>query len=245
MGTAKSSRRVLTRRIILGTAAWAIGSRWMERQVLADVTNVAPGTGVVQVNLNDYPALAPAFGSIRLDLGGANFYPILVTRLSVDSFSALSTRCAHLGCVVDAFDTQSQRIICPCHGSAYAADGSLINGPARSRLTPYTSEFDGLYTLRIFVPDLGFSVTSFSKLQQPSGNRFKLEFKSEPNANYQVRFAAQLGGASQILSFSRTPSGLASESVLLAVDSKTLVYVDAASSAGFFSVERVVSAYRG
>ena len=44
---------------------------------------------------------------------------------------ALSTICTHLGCIVkraaDGFD-------CPCHGSRFAADGSVLRGPAPKAL---------------------------------------------------------------------------------------------------------------
>ncbi|MGC8793080.1 MAG: ubiquinol-cytochrome c reductase iron-sulfur subunit, partial [Bryobacteraceae bacterium] len=40
---------------------------------------------------------------------------------------AISRVCTHLGCVVRA---SSHGFDCPCHGSRYAADGSVIKGPA-------------------------------------------------------------------------------------------------------------------
>ncbi len=44
---------------------------------------------------------------------------------------AISTVCTHLGCIVrptaDGFE-------CPCHGSRFAADGSVTRGPAPSPL---------------------------------------------------------------------------------------------------------------
>lgn len=40
---------------------------------------------------------------------------------------AVSTICTHLGCVVKA---NSEGFECPCHGSRFAADGSVARGPA-------------------------------------------------------------------------------------------------------------------
>jgi len=40
---------------------------------------------------------------------------------------AISTICTHLGCVVKAGETGFE---CPCHGSRFAPDGSVIKGPA-------------------------------------------------------------------------------------------------------------------
>lgn len=40
---------------------------------------------------------------------------------------ALSTICTHLGCIVKATDNGFD---CPCHGSKFAKDGSVLKGPA-------------------------------------------------------------------------------------------------------------------
>jgi Rieske Fe-S protein len=40
---------------------------------------------------------------------------------------AISRVCTHLGCIVKASDTGFD---CPCHGSKFAKDGSVIKGPA-------------------------------------------------------------------------------------------------------------------
>jgi cytochrome b6-f complex iron-sulfur subunit len=40
---------------------------------------------------------------------------------------AISIVCTHLGCIVKP---TANGFECPCHGSAYAADGSVVRGPA-------------------------------------------------------------------------------------------------------------------
>jgi len=40
---------------------------------------------------------------------------------------AVSIICTHLGCIVKP---TAQGFECPCHGSAFAADGSVVRGPA-------------------------------------------------------------------------------------------------------------------
>ena len=42
---------------------------------------------------------------------------------------AVSARCIHLGCLV-AFNRAEQAWECPCHGSRYAPDGQILQGPA-------------------------------------------------------------------------------------------------------------------
>lgn len=44
-----------------------------------------------------------------------------------DHLRALSAVCTHLGCTVDRTE---EGFRCPCHGSAFAADGTNLTGPA-------------------------------------------------------------------------------------------------------------------
>lgn len=44
-------------------------------------------------------------------------------------FYALDLTCPHLGCR-PAWHAASRQFRCPCHGSAFSADGSLLRGPA-------------------------------------------------------------------------------------------------------------------
>lgn len=45
-----------------------------------------------------------------------------------DSFIAISTRCAHLGCPVRFFQAAGN-FICPCHGGVYDFEGKVLGGP--------------------------------------------------------------------------------------------------------------------
>ena len=53
---------------------------------------------------------------------------IFVVRLE-EGFYALSAVCSHLGCL-SAWKPDSGVIACPCHGSAFRRDGTIIAGPA-------------------------------------------------------------------------------------------------------------------
>lgn len=48
-------------------------------------------------------------------------------------YTALATRCTHLGCRLRP--GEGKTLICPCHGSRFAANGGPLRGPAREPLT--------------------------------------------------------------------------------------------------------------
>lgn len=49
------------------------------------------------------------------------------------ALQALSARCTHLGCIVH-FNDAERAWECPCHGSRFAVDGSVLQGPANKPL---------------------------------------------------------------------------------------------------------------
>ncbi|HVB85634.1 MAG TPA: ubiquinol-cytochrome c reductase iron-sulfur subunit [Candidatus Dormibacteraeota bacterium] len=59
--------------------------------------------------------------------------PVYVTKGNrkgaVDGVEVLSAVCPHLGCEVP-WNADAGKFVCPCHGSVFASDGSLIQGPA-------------------------------------------------------------------------------------------------------------------
>ncbi len=53
---------------------------------------------------------------------------------------ALSAKCTHAGCTVA---WQEDLFACPCHGSKFNPDGSVVNGPADEPLAQYTAKVEG------------------------------------------------------------------------------------------------------
>lgn len=60
--------------------------------------------------------------------------PVLLTQPRAGEVRAFSAVCPHEGC---SAAPDGDRFSCPCHGSAFALDGSLLQGPAREGLSPY------------------------------------------------------------------------------------------------------------
>ncbi|MFE5852740.1 FAD-dependent oxidoreductase [Streptomyces sp. NPDC056500] len=65
-----------------------------------------------------------------------------VSRDDDGTLHTLSARCTHLGCLVQ-FNDAERTWDCPCHGSRFAIDGSVLQGPATQPLKPATSVPDG------------------------------------------------------------------------------------------------------
>lgn len=73
----------------------------------------------------DLAALAPGDGAVW-DIDGD---PIAVHKDTGDQIHAVSAICTHLGCTVE-FNAADTTWDCPCHGSRFATDGTVIHGPA-------------------------------------------------------------------------------------------------------------------
>ncbi|OFW05220.1 MAG: hypothetical protein A3I61_10715 [Acidobacteria bacterium RIFCSPLOWO2_02_FULL_68_18] len=44
-------------------------------------------------------------------------------------FFAMTAVCTHLGCLT-RYEAENNVVFCPCHGSRFAPDGAVVNGPA-------------------------------------------------------------------------------------------------------------------
>jgi Rieske Fe-S protein len=78
-------------------------------------------------------ALGPA---TDVPVGGAKIYDtqgVVVTQATAGTYAGFSTVCPHQQCNVNQISGTS--IICPCHGSTFALDGSRVSGPAPRGLT--------------------------------------------------------------------------------------------------------------
>ncbi|GAA2729453.1 FAD-dependent oxidoreductase [Streptomyces nogalater] len=73
--------------------------------------------------------LAPGDGTL-VRSGGER---LAVHRDEEGALHAVSARCTHLGCLV-SFNRAERAWECPCHGSRFAVDGSVLQGPATKPL---------------------------------------------------------------------------------------------------------------
>jgi Rieske Fe-S protein len=94
----------------------------------------------ITILVSDFPGLATVGQLVQVATAFA------AKRTGVDTFEAFSMVCTHEGCLTEI--RNGMRFECPCHLSRFAADGSVINGPAARPLftlvTSYNSATDVL-----------------------------------------------------------------------------------------------------
>ncbi|MCE5289334.1 MAG: Rieske (2Fe-2S) protein [Nocardiaceae bacterium] len=65
---------------------------------------------------------------------------VLLTQETPGAYRAFNPVCTHRGCAVE---TSGSMIHCPCHGSMFNLDGSVVSGPAMSPLRPIAIQVAG------------------------------------------------------------------------------------------------------
>ncbi len=71
---------------------------------------------------------------------GISFINEIIINNQPEGFTVFSAKCTHLGCKID--NIENNHLICPCHGSVYKTDGSVIKGPSRKPLTKLKYSID-------------------------------------------------------------------------------------------------------
>lgn len=66
--------------------------------------------------------------------------PVYLFPADGGGYGAVLTRCTHRGCQVEPW---RDRLVCPCHGSAFTRDGAVIEGPAERPLAVFATEVEG------------------------------------------------------------------------------------------------------
>ena len=84
--------------------------------------------------------LANVDGARSFTAGDAKMIAIR-TVATPPTFVVLSRICTHQGCNV-GWNASAQALVCPCHGSRFAIDGSVTREPATRSLSKFTSTFD-------------------------------------------------------------------------------------------------------
>ena len=93
------------------------------------------GVGVDQTTFDSGPDdWTPVCGEGELGEGKlvavqADGTDVLLVRTGV-TVHAIADRCSHRGCGLHEGELEGETVVCPCHGSTFGLDGSLVKGPA-------------------------------------------------------------------------------------------------------------------
>ncbi|HVZ38755.1 MAG TPA: Rieske 2Fe-2S domain-containing protein [Candidatus Kapabacteria bacterium] len=101
--------------------------------------NSLSGPGNVQADYN-VSSLTGDNQALVTTGNGPEGSPLLIVRKSATSYVAVSMNCTHEGCTLDP--PSNGVMLCSCHGSEFDTAGAVLRGPARSRLTTYTTTYD-------------------------------------------------------------------------------------------------------
>jgi Rieske Fe-S protein len=244
------TRRRFVKFFAAGVATSMLAGRRWQTPLLAALT--PPPTdqpAVLKLNVADYPHLQTIPGSLRLAVNPITpnpdsyplglFYPVLITRVSETQFYAMDSQCSHAGCVVSSIEYG--RLPCLCHGSQYALDGTVVQGPANQSLRRYELEYDGVGTLTIRVPLLGYNVA----VALAQNRRFQLCFGSFPLVKYNVMKRSSLapGSGWTPVAFATTPGGALDQTEFTGDGGPANLYVDASEAEAFFAISMVLLNY--
>jgi Rieske Fe-S protein len=91
----------------------------------------------------------PAGNVSTIGIGALQVLPNLPIVLGRDAqgLYAMSVTCPHQGCPVTP---QASILYCPCHGSRFDSNGSVINGPARSPLAHFAVSVDAAGNITVY-----------------------------------------------------------------------------------------------
>jgi cytochrome b6-f complex iron-sulfur subunit len=134
----KISRRDFLKKSAVGVVAGTVILSTLDLQKLVASSKSASfkrsGDDVI-VKLSDAKnsALATVGGSVLLDDDN------ILIRTSQTQFLAVNLICKHKGCTVEL---QGDKFVCPCHGSEYALDGKVTQGPSKANLRTFEAIFD-------------------------------------------------------------------------------------------------------
>ncbi|MGA2623541.1 MAG: Rieske (2Fe-2S) protein [Bacteroidota bacterium] len=107
-----------------------------------DAGITAPTNVDFTLNLAD-----PANASLK-SVGGYLYNGGVIVAHAPSGYIAVSSACTHQGNAVQ-YELASNSFYCPAHGSRFATNGSVINGPAGSALGKYNTTLNGT-SLRVF-----------------------------------------------------------------------------------------------
>ena len=95
-----------------------------------------PGDDItMDLDSSQYSTLKTAGNSVT-------YQGIIVANTGNEVFVALSSVCTHQGCTIN-YNHANTNFPCPCHGSVFSDQGSVLQGPATTAVKRYTVSREG------------------------------------------------------------------------------------------------------
>jgi cytochrome b6-f complex iron-sulfur subunit len=176
------SRRQLVRGAALVACAPTVGALIGCGKRVSTERDVTVGAGVdgnLVIPRSQVQELDRAGGAVILHSPCAG--PLLLANTG-SGILAMGGLCPHANCEL-AWVQEDRQAECPCHGSRFAGDGTLLSGPATSGVQAYPASVDasGSIVIRLFAGDNVFPAVAnnaltfdladprYQKLQTPGG----------------------------------------------------------------------------
>ena len=237
LNEASSNRREVLRTLTFGAVCAGMCGAGPLRWLLADVH--AGETAVYRMNFNEFPQLKNSYGSVRLNVAGipSASSQIVVTRMPGNQFYAVSAKCSHRGVAVDPFK-KGKGLYCRAHGSQFDVDGRVVRGPARSGLKSYDTKYDGIGSVSVAFPNLGYSIST-GMIQTGVGDRVELSFETISGMEYTAAVRNRLGeGEIKEVQFATTPDGPLNASRFIGTGEMATLFLKPVGDAGFIQIVR-------
>jgi Rieske Fe-S protein len=97
--------------------------------------------GEIQIAVSQFPQLLKVGGGLVGESAGM-VEPLAIVREQENRFLAVRALCTHMACILN-YNELNATFDCPCHGSSFELDGTVIGGPARQPLRVLPTRFDG------------------------------------------------------------------------------------------------------
>ncbi|MCA1826491.1 MAG: ubiquinol-cytochrome c reductase iron-sulfur subunit [Myxococcales bacterium] len=174
------SRRALIRTAAAVSCAKALSGCARRIDPVRDVAVGAAVDGELAVSLAAAPELERIGGAIVAHPAGSRDVYLVVN--TGTGYFALNARCPHAGCEV-TWVPEDREAECPCHGSRFAGDGTVLNPPATAALPRYPADLpdargnivvhlfagDGVFKERVENGQVQFPIAEFPALASVGG----------------------------------------------------------------------------
>jgi cytochrome b6-f complex iron-sulfur subunit len=142
------NRRELVQRVLVGGAILIVSPSVLNSCSKDSSTNPEGNTGGNGNNI-ELDLTQAANAALNNTGGWLVTQNVIIINTGGGNFAALTSICTHQGCTV-GYNSPAGKIQCPCHGSVYNIDGTVVSGPAPRALTSYSVSLAGnLLTVKI------------------------------------------------------------------------------------------------